>query len=102
MANSSSEGTGKPWAAMNNIAAHVLANLTAGMRFPGSLNVDLNEITMNLVPFPRLHFLIPSLAPLCSFSDVKFDARSLDQMFDDALHRDFQLIKTNPRADRYL
>ena len=44
-----------------------------------SLNVDLNEITMNLVPFPKLHFLIPSLAPLCSFSDVKFEPRSLDQ-----------------------
>ncbi len=34
------------------------------MRFPGSLNVDLNEITSTLVPFPRLHFLTTSLAPL--------------------------------------
>jgi len=91
-----------PWDEMNNIAAHVLANLTSGMRFEGSLNVDLNEITMNLVPFPKLHFLIPSLAPLCSFSDVKFEPRSLDQMFNDAFHRDFQLIKANPRASKYL
>jgi hypothetical protein len=33
------------------------------MRFEGSLNVDLNEITMNLVPFPRMHYLISSLSP---------------------------------------
>ena len=26
--------------------------------FPGELNVDLNEITTNLVPFPRLHYLV--------------------------------------------
>jgi len=91
-----------PWDAMNNIAAHTLLNLTAGMRFEGSLNVDLNEITMNLVPFPRLHFLIPSLAPLCSFSDMKFDSRHLDQMFTDVFHHDFQLIKASPRASRYL
>ena len=31
------------------------------MRFEGILNVDLNEITMNLVPYPDLHFLISSL-----------------------------------------
>merc|ERR1711937_1082728 len=91
-----------PWDAMNSIAAHVLTNLTSGMRFEGSLNVDLNEITMNLVPFPRLHFLIPSLAPLCSFSDVKFQSRGLDQMFQDIFHRDYQLMKVNPRASRYL
>merc|ERR1712070_603050 len=96
------KGKSMPWDQMNNIAAHVLTNLTSGMRFEGSLNVDLNEITMNLVPFPRLHFLIPSLAPLCSFSDVKFEARCIDQMFDDALHRDHQLIKANPRSSRYL
>ena len=31
---------------MNNIAAHMLTHLTASMRFEGSLNVDLNEVTM--------------------------------------------------------
>ncbi|KAF1786464.1 Tubulin, conserved site [Phytophthora cactorum] len=37
---------------MNNIVARLLTNLTSSMRFKGSLNVDLNEITTNLVPFP--------------------------------------------------
>ncbi|VEL29828.1 unnamed protein product [Protopolystoma xenopodis] len=32
------------------------------------MNVDLNEISMNLVPFPRLHFLLPSQSPLSSAS----------------------------------
>ena len=49
---------------MNNLVAHMLSNLTASMRFAGSLNVDLNELTSTLVPFPRLHFLSASLAPL--------------------------------------
>ena len=50
---------------MNNIAAHMLCNLTASMRFPGLLNVDLNEITTNLVPYPKLHFLISATTPIC-------------------------------------
>jgi hypothetical protein len=39
---------------MNGIAASLLLNLTSSVRFEGSLNVDLNDITMNLVPFPRV------------------------------------------------
>lgn len=46
------------------------------MRFEGTLNVDLNEITMNLVPFPRLHFLVSSICPLYSLADVKLQPRS--------------------------
>lgn len=36
---------------MNDIAATMLAHLTSSLRFEGSLNVDLNEVSMNLVPF---------------------------------------------------
>jgi hypothetical protein len=39
---------------MNGIAATMLLNMTSSMRFEGSLNVDLNDITMNLVPFPQV------------------------------------------------
>jgi tubulin epsilon len=56
---------------MNNIIAHLLSNITCSMRFEGTLNVDLNEITMNLVPYPDLHFLISAMAPLYSLSDSK-------------------------------
>ena len=74
----------RPFDAMNNIAAHVLTGLTSSMRFPGSLNVDLNEITTNLVPYPRLHFLMPSLSPLFGPSDVRRGPRNIDAMFSDA------------------
>ena len=59
--------------AMNNVAAHVLTNLTCSMRFPGPLNVDLNEITTNMVPFRGLHFLMPSLSPtVATFTDKQY------------------------------
>jgi tubulin epsilon len=48
---------------MNELAARMLTGLTAGMRFSGPLNVDLNEITTNLVPFSGMHYLVPSLSP---------------------------------------
>jgi hypothetical protein len=44
----------KPFDSMNGIAAMMLLNMTSSVRFEGSLNVDLNDITMNLVPFPKV------------------------------------------------
>ena len=51
--------------------------MLSSARFEGSLNVDLNEITMNLVPFPRMHYLVSSQTPLYSLADVKIPARRL-------------------------
>ena len=56
------------------------------------LNVDFNEITMNLVPYPDLKFLVPSLAPLYSLLDSKLLPRRFDQMFDDVLDPHYQFL----------
>ena len=92
----------KPFDEMNNIVANLLLNLTSSSRFEGSLNVDLNEITMNLVPFPRLHYLVSSMAPLCAPADVGMLPRRLDQIFTDAFSRDHQLMRADPKNSLYL
>lgn len=92
----------KPFDAMNNIVANVLLSLTSSARFEGSLNMDLNEISMNLVPFPQLHYLVSSLTPLYTLADVNIPPRRLDQMFSDAFSKDHQLIRADPRHSLYL
>ncbi|KAK2489403.1 hypothetical protein MC885_011056 [Smutsia gigantea] len=67
----------KPFDAMNNIVANLLLSLTSSARFEGSLNMDLNEISMNLVPFPQLHYLVSSLTPLYTLADVNIPPRRL-------------------------
>ncbi|XP_069463954.1 tubulin epsilon chain isoform X2 [Ambystoma mexicanum] len=94
--------TEKPFDAMNNIVANLLLNLTSSARFEGSLNMDLNEISMNLVPFPQLHYLTSSLTPLYTLSDVNIPPRRLDQMFSDAFSKDHQLIRADPKHSLYL
>lgn len=96
------KGSEKPFDTMNNIVANLILNMTSSSRFEGSLNVDLNEITMNLVPFPKLHYLVSSLTPLYSLADVRLPPRKLDQMFSDAFSRDHQLIKADPKHSLYL
>lgn len=70
---------------MNSLIGHLLSTLTCSMRFSGKLNVDLNEITMNLVPFPKLHFLLSSLSPMQGILNKK-KPRHLTEVFKDILH----------------
>jgi len=49
---------------LNRMIAKSVSSMTASLRFAGELNVDLNEFQTNLVPFPRLHFMIMSMAPV--------------------------------------
>merc|ERR1719347_2506368 len=51
---------------LNRPIAKVISSMTASLRFEGELNVDLNEFQTNLVPFPRLHFMTESSAPLAT------------------------------------
>ena len=37
--------------------------------------MDLNEITMNLVPYPKMHYLVSSITPLYAMLDVSLPPR---------------------------
>eukprot|EP01063_Lacrimia_lanifica_P001512 TRINITY_DN1076_c0_g2_i2.p1 TRINITY_DN1076_c0_g2~~TRINITY_DN1076_c0_g2_i2.p1 ORF type:complete len:499 (+),score=193.58 TRINITY_DN1076_c0_g2_i2:758-2254(+) len=83
---------GEAFDTMNYIVASMLTHLTASMRFPGSLNVDLNEITTNLVPFPRLHFLHSSVAPIYTTRSDASGSRRIAELFRDSFDRRCQLL----------
>merc|ERR1712225_232085 len=51
---------------LNRILGQVISSLTASLRFDGALNVDITEFQTNLVPYPRIHFMLTSYAPIIS------------------------------------
>jgi tubulin alpha len=51
---------------LNRLVAQVISSLTASLRFDGALNVDITEFQTNLVPYPRIHFMLSSYAPVIS------------------------------------
>jgi tubulin epsilon len=88
----------KNFDSMNGIVAQSWLDLTASMRFPGSLNVDLSDITTNMVPFLTNKFLIPALAPVTPLlKDLKYEPRNFDQLFTDVMSPAAQLIAIDPR-----
>lgn len=52
------------------LVSQVISSLTSSLRFDGALNVDVTEFQTNLVPYPRIHFMLCSYAPVISSDKV--------------------------------
>jgi len=78
---------------LNRIIAKVVSSMTAALRFDGELNVDMNEFQTNLVPFPRLHFMTTSLAPVISKDKNSHEAHDCRRITDDCLQANSFLVK---------
>ncbi|XP_050491479.1 tubulin epsilon chain-like isoform X2 [Bombus huntii] len=89
----------KPFQDMNSIVANMLLHLTSGSRFPGNLNMDMNEMATNLVPYPKLHYIFSSVSPLALSAPTMCNMREtklIDEIFTNAWSRNNQLIKIDP------
>lgn len=63
---------------INRIVAKLASSVTCSLRFDGEQNVDMGEWGTNLVPFPGIHFMTSSLAPIIdplSECTTQFDCR---------------------------
>merc|ERR1719346_196869 len=90
---------------LNRIIAKVVSSMTAALRFDGELNVDMNEFQTNLVPFPRLHFMTTSLAPVISKAKGDHEAHDCRRITDDCLQSNSFLVKYSdwdPVEDKYM
>lgn len=87
---------------LNGLIAKVMSGITTPLRFPGQLNSDLRKLATNLIPFPRLHFLTSSYAPLTAPSAKEYARLSItdltQQLFDPAN----QMAATDMRSGRFL
>jgi tubulin alpha len=65
---------------LNRLIAQVISSLTASLRFDGALNVDVTEFQTNLVPYPRIHFMLTSYAPVISADKAFHESLSVAEI----------------------
>ncbi|KAG8965787.1 Tubulin beta-2 chain [Tulasnella sp. 419] len=87
---------------LNFLIAQVMAGVSTSLRFPGQLNGDLRKIGQNLVPFPRLHFLAPSYAPLAPPGRQAFQSLSVPELTSAMFDSKNFLVDCDPRFGKYL
>ncbi|XP_076624810.1 tubulin epsilon chain [Colletes latitarsis] len=89
----------RPFQDMNSIVVNMLLHLTSGSRFPGVLNMDINEIATNLVPYPKLQYIFSSVSPTALTAPKIYTAQGTkmqDELFTNTWSRNNRLIKVDP------
>jgi len=87
---------------LNRLIAQVISSLTASLRFKGALNVDINEFQVNLVPYPRIHFLMSSFAPIVTADRAMNEKMSVNELTSAAFEPSHMMAKCNPRHGKYM
>jgi len=87
---------------LNTLVSQVMCGVSTSLRFPGQLNGDLRKLGLNLVPFPRLHFLMPSYAPFHVTGSESFTRNSVADLTTAVFDRHSLLVACDPRLGRYL
>jgi len=90
------------YANLNSLIAQVISSLTASLRFNGTLNVDINEFQTNLVPYPRIHFMLSSYAPILSNEMSNVEKSTVKQISNSAFESDHMMCKVDPRKGKYM
>jgi len=87
---------------LNRLLAQIIFSLTASLRFDGALNVDITEFQTNLVPYPRIHFMLSSYAPIISAEKAYHEQLSVAEITTSVFEPAAMYVKCDPRHGKYM
>ncbi|KAF9615851.1 hypothetical protein IFM89_026739 [Coptis chinensis] len=87
---------------LNKEILYVISSLTVSLCFDGSLNVDVTEFQTNLVPYPRIHFMLSSYAPVISAEKAYHEQLSVSEITNSAFEPSSMMAKCDPRHGKYM
>ncbi|MBA0714832.1 hypothetical protein Golax_013782 [Gossypium laxum] len=87
---------------LNRLISQTISSLTTSLRFDGAINVDITEFQTNLVPYPRIHFMLSSYAPVISAEKAYHEQISVPEITNAVFEPSSMMAKCDPRHGKYM
>lgn len=86
---------------LNRLISQVISSLTTSLRFDGAINVHIIEFQTNLVPYPCMHFIFSSYAPVISTARAFHEQCSVSDITNVEFKPASMMAKCDPRHGKY-
>ncbi|KAI3698731.1 hypothetical protein L2E82_42510 [Cichorium intybus] len=87
---------------LNRLISQIISSLTTSLHFDGAINVDITEFQTNLVPYPRIHFMLSSYAPVISVEKAYHEQLSVPEITNAVFEPASMMAKCDPRHGKYM
>ncbi|KAL8099870.1 hypothetical protein AgCh_032211 [Apium graveolens] len=87
---------------LNRLVSQVISSLTTSLRFDGAINVDMTEFQTNLVPYPRIHFMLSSYSPVISAEKAYHEQLSMADITNTTFEPSSMMAKCDPHHGKYM
>lgn len=87
---------------LNNIVSSFMSGITSSMRFKAEPYTNFRKLLVNLIPYSRIHFLVPGHAPFLSKNLKSYYQSTLSSITKKCLNKNNMLCDSNPYHGRCL
>lgn len=87
---------------INRLISQVISSSTVSLRFDGALKANINDLMMNLVPFPRIHFMLSSYSPIISADKAYHEHFSVLRIANSVFEPKSMMINCHPIHGKYI
>ncbi|XP_055636817.1 tubulin beta chain-like [Toxorhynchites rutilus septentrionalis] len=87
---------------LNHLISMAMTGITCSFRYPGQLNSDLRKLLTNMVPYQRLHFFVPGVAPLTSKENQCYKQISVPELVYQLFDERNLMAACGPSKGQYL
>ncbi|XP_062551150.1 tubulin beta chain-like [Armigeres subalbatus] len=87
---------------LNHLISMAMSGITCSFRYPGQLNSDLRKLLTNMVPYKKLHFFVPGVAPLTSKESQCYRGLSVPELVYQIFDERNLMAACSPSKGKYL
>ena len=87
---------------LNRLIGQIISSITASSRFDYTLDIDVMEFERKFVPYPRLHFLLATYAPVISAEKAYHEQLTVAEITNACFEPANQMVKCDPRHGKYM
>ncbi|CAF4192959.1 unnamed protein product, partial [Adineta steineri] len=87
---------------VDQLISTAMSGITTCFRFPDQINGDMQKLNNHMIPFPRLHFLMSSYAPILSQTCIQNNSIPISQLIQGIFDNKNMLMPGDLQQGRYL